>query len=217
MSDRRYRAVIFDMDGVIADSEPVYLAAANEVLAPHGHRLSEEENAKLIGTSVSHTWRSILDLLHLDGDLDSYVAEYDRHLVRLLRQVPGPMPGVAWLLGELRARGVPLGLATSSWQGWMEALLEAVDLRHAFDAVAWREMVEQAKPAPDLYRHAAGMLTIPPAECIAVEDTPSGIAAARAAGMLAVQLRAASTAFPPIADADLVLDSLFDFPLEMVV
>lgn len=204
------------MDGVIADSEPVFLEAANAVLAPRGHRLTPEQNQQLIGTSVSHTWRSILDLLHLDGDLQSYVAEYDRHLVRLLREVREPLPGVLRLLDELKKRRIPIGLATSSWQAWVEALLAGTGLRHAFDAIVWREMVEQPKPAPDLFLKAAVLLDVPPEDCVAVEDTPSGIEAARAAGMLAVQVRAASTAFPPIPQADLVLDSLLDFPLELV-
>jgi len=216
-SARAYRAVIFDMDGVIADSEPVYLEAANAVLAPRGHRLTPEQNQQLIGTSVSHTWRSILDLLHLDGDLQAYVAEYDRHLVRLLREVREPLPGVLPLIDELKRRRIPLGLATSSWEGWVDALLGGLGLRDAFDAIVWREMVEHAKPAPDLYLKAASMLGVQPEDCIALEDTPSGIEAARAAGMFAIQVRAASTAFPPIPQADLVLDRLLDFPLHLLV
>jgi beta-phosphoglucomutase-like phosphatase (HAD superfamily) len=77
-------------------------------------------------------------------------------------------------------------------------------------------MVEHEKPAPDLYLRAAELIAVPPAVCIAVEDTPSGIGAAKAAGMYAVQVRAASTAFPPLDAADLVIDTLEYFPVAMI-
>lgn len=216
MTRPRFRAVIFDMDGVITDSEPTYLEAINVMLAPTGHRMSDQQYEEIIGSSIKHTWDTILRTFGLEGDMEEYIRRYDRSLVELLRRPRPPLPGVRELLAELRRRRLPAALATSSWQGWAEALLEATGLDGSFQAVVWREMVEHAKPAPDLFRLAAEMVDVEPARCVVLEDTAPGLEAAKAAGMLAVQVRSASTALPPQPHADLVLDSLEHFPLDLI-
>ena len=210
------RAVIFDMDGVIADSEPTYREAINLMLAPTGHQMSEQQYEEVIGTSVHFAWRAILKTFGIDGDVEDYVRRYDRALVELLRRPLPPLPGVRELLAELRRRSLPAALATSSWKRWAQALLQATGLDGAFDAVVWREMVEHPKPAPDLFLRAAELVGIEPARCLVLEDTGPGLEAAKKAGMLAVQVRSASTALPPQLHADLVLDSLEDFPLSLL-
>jgi len=211
-----FRAVIFDMDGVIADSEPTYREAINLMLAPTGHRMSEQQYEEVIGTSVHFTWRTIQETFGIEGDVEEYVRRYDRALVDLLRRPLPPLPGVRELLAELRRRGLPAALATSSWKRWAEALLQATGLDGAFEAVVWREMAERPKPAPDLFLRAAALVGVEPGRCLVLEDTAPGLEAARAAGMLAVQVRSASTALPPQPHADLVLDSLEDFPLSLL-
>ncbi len=213
----RYRAVIFDMDGVLVDSEPAFFDAANEVLAPTGKQIDWERYKHLLGTTVSVTWAAVLDMLGIEADPQEYVERYDPVLLEFLRRPRPPLPGVRSLLDELKQRRTAVGLATSSRQAWVEALLDAAGLPlETFDAVVWRQMVANGKPAPDIYLKAAELLDVAPERCVAVEDTPSGIAAAKAAGMYAVQVRAASTAFPPIEEADLVLDSLEQFPLALL-
>jgi HAD superfamily hydrolase (TIGR01509 family) len=212
----RLRAVIFDMDGVIADSEPTYREAINLVLASTGHQVSEQQYEEVIGTSVHFTWRTILDMFGIEGDVEEYVRRYDQALVELLRRPLPPLPGVLELLLELRRRRLPAALATSSWKRWAEALLRATGLDGAFDAVVWREMVEHPKPAPDLFLRAAELVRVEPACCLVLEDTGPGLEAAKNAGMLAVQVRSASTALSPQPHADLVLDSLEDFPLSLL-
>ncbi len=214
--DRTYSAVIFDMDGVLTDSEPLYLEAANIVLEPLGRRLGEEQARAFMGSSVTNSWREIAQALGLEGDLEGYTQDYDRELLRLLSQPKDTLPGVRSLIDRLRARGVPLGLASSSWRTWVDTLLRAIGLAGLFDAVIAGDMVASEKPAPDAYLAAANELGVPPSRCIALEDTPTGLAAARAAGMFAVQVRSASSAFPPLPEADLVLDTLEDFDLSLV-
>jgi HAD superfamily hydrolase (TIGR01509 family) len=130
--------------------------------------------------------------------------------------VSEPLPGVRELIDALRQRGIPSGLASSSWPGWIEALLGGTGLKGAFDAVTSSKEVAHGKPAPDVYLLTAEKLSVAPERCIAIEDTPTGLAAAKAAGMLAVQSRSASTAFPPLAEADVVLDSLLEFDLSLL-
>jgi beta-phosphoglucomutase-like phosphatase (HAD superfamily) len=98
----------------------------------------------------------------------------------------------------------------------VDATLRGLGLQDAFGAVVSASEVGSAKPAPDLFLTAATRLRVPPGRCLVLEDTGPGIAAAKAAGMFAVQLRAASTALPPLPDADLVLDAVSDFDLSLV-
>jgi HAD superfamily hydrolase (TIGR01509 family) len=216
MSPPPFRAVVFDMDGVIADSEPTYREAINLVLAPTGHHMSDQQYQEVIGTSVHFTWRTILETFGIAGDVEQYIRRYGRVLLELLRRPLPPLPGVRELLSELRRRRLPVALATSSSRSWAEALLQATGLDGAFDAVVWREMAERPKPAPDLFLRAAELVGIEPARCIVLEDTAPGLEAAKNAGMLAVQVRSASTALPPQPHADLVLESLVDFPLSLL-
>jgi HAD superfamily hydrolase (TIGR01509 family) len=211
-----YAAVVFDMDGVLADSEPVYYEAINATLAPLGKRMSPELQRAIMGYGVPETWEVLQRELDLEGSLDGLVRNYDETLCRLLALVKEPLPGVRELVQELQRRRLPYALASSSWPGWIEALLGGIGLAEAFPVRVSASMVEHGKPAPDIYLLAASRLGVTPDACIAIEDTRTGLLAARSAGMLAIQVRSASTAFPPLAEADLVLDSLRDFDLGLL-
>ncbi len=211
-----YRAVIFDMDGVLVDSEPAFFEAINQVLAEEGRSIEFEPYRRLLGTSVEVTWRELIEMLDLGGDLEDYLRRYDAVLLDRLRCPRPPLPGVIELLEELDCRGVMIALATSSLRSWSDAVLESAGLQDRFRTIVTADGVENEKPAPDLYLKAAALLCTPSCDCIAVEDTQPGIASAKAAGMYAVQVRACSTACPPIEEADLVLESLEHFPLSMV-
>ena len=211
-----YRAVIFDMDGVLVDSEPAFFDAVSEVLAQEGRSIEWERYQRLLGTSVQHTWREVIAMLGLRGELTDYLRRYDDVLLDCLRRPRPPLPGVVALLDELERRAAPVALATSSWRAWYDAVMESCGLGGRFRAVVTADVIERPKPAPDTYLRAAELLRVAPARCLAVEDTPPGIASARAAGMYAVQSRASSTAFPPIAGADLVIDTLEYFPVAML-
>jgi beta-phosphoglucomutase-like phosphatase (HAD superfamily) len=98
----------------------------------------------------------------------------------------------------------------------VNATIRGLHIENAFDATVSASEVEHSKPAPDLYLAAAEKLGIPATECLAVEDTGAGIAAAKAAGMFAVQVRASSTALPPLEQADLVIDDYSEFDLSLL-
>jgi HAD superfamily hydrolase (TIGR01509 family) len=212
----RCGAVIFDMDGVLVDSEPAFFDAANDVLAEEGRSIAWEQYERLLGTSVQVTWREIIAMLHLRGDLRDYLRRFGDVLLDCLRRPRPPLPGTEQLLDELDRLGVPYGLATSSFGPWKDAVLESAGLDGRFRVTVTADMIEHAKPAPDIYLRAAELLAVEPGRCIAVEDTVPGIASAKAAGMYAVQVRASSTALPPIDGADLVIDTLEYFPVAMV-
>lgn len=205
------------MDGVLADSEPLYLEGINEVLNQYGVELSAGDNVETMGTTVEVTWQKVIERFCLPPEsFDDCVAAYDQAMERLLRRAGEPLPGARTLLTELRRRNVPYALASSALPNWIRSVLEATGLDGSFEVIVSRSMVEHGKPAPDIYLCAADKLGIDPTRCVALEDTPTGLASAKAAGMLVVQVRGSSTAFSPLPDADLVIDSLERFPLSLL-
>lgn len=205
------------MDGVLADSEPLYLEGINEVLKRFGVELSAGDNVETMGTTVEVTWRKVIERFCLPPEsYDDCVTAYDLAMERLLKRAGEPLPGAKTLLAELRRRKVPHALASSALPNWIRSVLEATGLDGSFEVVVSRSMVEHGKPAPDIYLYAAKKLGMEPAACIALEDTPPGLASAKAAGMLVVQVRGSSTAFPPLPDSDLVIDNLEKFPLSLL-
>jgi HAD superfamily hydrolase (TIGR01509 family) len=204
------------MDGVLVDSEPAFFDAVNRAIQPDGKQIAWSAYKKLLGTSVEVTWREVIRLLDLKGDYDDYVRRFDDILLDCLRVPRPPLPGVVPLLDELTRRNVPFALATSSVRPWYDAVMESSGLAGRFAVAVTADLIEHQKPAPDIYLRSAELLGVPPGVCIAVEDTIPGVASAKAARMYAIQSRASSTALDPIEEADLVLDSLEEFPLELV-
>lgn len=210
---RVFRAVVFDLDGVIWDGEPLYHEAFNVVLAPQGHRVSEFDYTKIIGLSVEAAWDWVRERFRLSEPLSVFYRAYNEAVLELMKSPVERLPGVRELLTELRRRGVPVRLASASLRQWVDATLRGLRLEDAFDATVSASEARRSKPAPDLYLAAAERLGILPEQCLAVEDTAAGIAAAKAAGMFAIQVRAASTALPPLPEADLILEDYSQFDL----
>jgi HAD superfamily hydrolase (TIGR01509 family) len=216
--NRRYRGVVFDLDGVLWDGEPVYHEAFNVVLKPYGHTiaLTDPEYVAIIGKSVEDAWEWMRNRFALTEPPDVFYKAYNEAVLALMERPREPLPGVTKLLGELKARGIAVGLASASLRNWVEATLAGLGLNGAFAATVTASDVERSKPAPDLYFAAAKRLGVDPESCLAFEDTPSGIASAQGAGMFAVQVRASSTALPPLPQADLVIESFAEFDLALL-
>jgi HAD superfamily hydrolase (TIGR01509 family) len=218
-----FQAVIFDMDGVLVDSEPLFLQAINRVLATEGvSPISEEENERfLIGTTVEETWRrlkegSLNEVRALPRPIAAYIQRYDTVVRQVLRDELAPQPGVTRLLEECVRRGLPKAVASSSLRSWVNLKLEAIQLQKAFDVVLGGDDVANGKPAPDIYRLAAQCLGLSPQKCIAIEDSPIGIASAVGSGAYTIAVRTYSTRNLDISAAHAILESLEEFDLSLL-
>jgi len=180
------KAVIFDMDGVLTDSEPVINAAAVAGLREFGVEASPEEFVPFVGMGED---RYIGGVAELHGK--TYVLEMKKRVYEIYLEIlPGmikPFPGVHELLATLRARGVTLAVASSADRVKVEANLKSIGVDLAwFAALVVGEDVELKKPAPDIYLHAAERISAAPQDCCVIEDAISGVQAAKAAGMRCV-------------------------------
>lgn len=211
-------ALVFDFDGLILDTETSLFTATAAVFDDHGVHLDAGWWAtEILGTAEHPHWTQILaDRLGrpLDDDEALMAARNLRyHEALALESV---RPGVVELLAEAAEHGVPCAVASSSPREWVEGHLERLELADWFVAVRTRDDVEpgRTKPAPDLFLAACRAAGAEPARCVALEDSPNGVAAARAAGMRVVGVAAGLTAELPLEHADLVVASLADITLE---
>jgi HAD superfamily hydrolase (TIGR01509 family) len=199
--------VVFDLDGVVVDSEPTHERANAEWLASLGAVLVPDLAEAMMGRRV----RDLTDVIARRAGLPPEEAFAGREAVfwRMLgeRALP-PMPGLRPALARLAGAGLPLAVASSGTRAYVEHVLAGLGVADAFAAVVSSEEVADGKPAPDVYLLAAERLGADPADCVAVEDAPHGIAAARAAGMRVVAVPHARTEALDLSRADMVVPDL---------
>lgn len=174
--------VLFDMDGTLVDSEKVWEVALHELAERLGGRLSEAARARMVGTNMSVS----MEILHTDigrADLDQgeSVEWLETRMGELFAAGMIWKPGAPELLAAVRAAGVPAALVTATRRRLVETALETIG-RQYFAAVVCGDDTEETKPHPQPYLTAAALLGVPPARTVAIEDSPTGIASARAAG-----------------------------------
>jgi HAD superfamily hydrolase (TIGR01509 family) len=201
------RHVVFDLDGVIVDSEPLHERATDEYLASVGASVDQALREDMMGRRV----RELTDVLadRLGRPPDEVFAEREAIFWRLLqRDGLRPMPGLRAAITRLSAAGLDLGVATSGTRAYVDLVLQRLGVRAAFRAVVSGEDVTHGKPDPEGYLRAAALLGADPAECVALEDTFHGVTAARAAGMRTVAVPNALTAGMDFSGADAVVADL---------
>lgn len=205
-------AVIFDMDGVLLDSEPLHFRAIREVLASRNATYTERDNQAFFGATDAELFRILRIIHNLEPSTEALVREKTEILIRLVREEPRPLPGVPEVPRRLKSQGIALALASSSLRPLIDAALDVLGLGECFGAVVSGEELLRGKPAPDAYLLAARRLGVEPAACLAVEDSRSGVLAAKAAGMTCVAIPCPATREQDFADADAVLASLEALP-----
>ena len=190
----RFAAVIFDMDGVLLDSEPLHHAVLNGVLTEtDGYFVPDAEYADFIGTSTERMFAILIQRHGLRLSISEYIERYDAAVLHALRQPQAPLPGVVALLDGLAAMGLPLAVASSSKRSWVDTTVRSLGLSEYFAVMLSGDDVSHGKPDPAIYALSAARLAVPAAHCLAIEDAPHGVASARAAGMTVLGVRTAYT------------------------
>jgi HAD superfamily hydrolase (TIGR01509 family) len=198
-------AVLFDNDGLTLDTEGAWTRAETALFARYGQAFTMEHKRELLGTSPAESGAKMERMLGQPADRLGEEL-YELVLVEVADGIE-PMPGAEPLLRELRRAGVALALVSNSRRRFVEGAITSAGLADMFDAIVTAEDVPRPKPAPDAYLAAASELGVEPAACVILEDSPTGLAAARATGALTIGI----PSLPDLTlEADVVAASLED-------
>jgi HAD superfamily hydrolase (TIGR01509 family) len=202
-----FDAVIFDMDGVLVNSEPFYIEVEQTNFRQLGLEISEEEHQTYQGTATDRMWQLIKERHGIEHQVDelvkmtnSLVTPYFKSLEKM-----DPMPGVEKLILNLKGKGIPLALASSSYVDVIEIILQKTGLKKYFDVVVSSQMAGASKPEPDIFLLAAQKLGAQPEKCVVIEDSTNGIAAAKRAGMYCIAFAGPGSELQDQTQADLIV------------
>jgi HAD superfamily hydrolase (TIGR01509 family) len=211
------RAIVFDFDGLILDTEePVYRSWL-EVYQAHGEELPFERWVQIVGSTTAgfHPQHHLEERLGRSLPKDVLDRRIGRRTEMILAQ--DVLPGVVRLIQEARAGSLKLGVASSSTSEWVKGHLARLGILENFDCVRCRDDVINAKPEPDLYLAVLECLGVRAAEAIAIEDSPNGVLAAKRAGLRCVAIPNSITAQLDLGQADLLLGSLDEVTLDQLL
>ena len=203
-------AFIFDMDGVIIDSEPLHSRVKMETFAHFGLPFDEDDLTQYMGRTSVDIFSDVLAKEHRTDVSVQEIVDY-KHAHYLELAVGGALtaiPGSLDLIHRLREADVPLALATSSWRRVVDAILVQFDLTEAFQSVITGSELTKSKPDPAIYRLSAEALGIDPRACVVLEDTSAGVAAAKGAGMYCIGFRSPHSGVQDLSCADEIVDNL---------
>lgn len=184
MKEKRYQAVIFDKDGVIADSEYCNVMAKHIQLKQAGITVDWHYHDQFLGTTHEYMWTTMKEEFDLPEEIDYYIkqwAEVRKELIE--KEGIRAMPGIIDLIKRIKSQGIPIAVASSSNVADIEADLQALGIDSIFDAVVSGEHCQKGKPDPEIFLKAANALGVEAQNCIVIEDSTSGVGAAKAAGM----------------------------------
>ena len=204
------RAVVFDMDGLMFNTEDVYTAAGTELLRRRGHAFTAELKDAMMGLPAQPTFETMIRYCNLKDTWQELSAESNQLFLGYLGDWLMPMPGLLELLDALERAAVPKAIATSSRRELVDPCLQPFDLERRFQFILTAEDVAHGKPDPEIYLTAARRFGVPPAEMAVLEDSRNGCLAAASAGAFAVAVRSEHNQQYDFRMASLVVDSLAD-------
>jgi pseudouridine 5'-phosphatase len=206
----RLAAVVFDLDGLIVNSEDVYEQADVEVLRRRGKVYNDDLRSQMMGRPTAESLRKMIDWHALEDSVELLDAERSQLRDKLLAASLAPMPGLLDLLAALEAAHVPKAIATSGHRSYAADVLGRLDLHARFEFVLTSEDVLHGKPAPDVYQLAAQRLGLAPPQTMVLEDSENGCQAGVAAGAFTVAVPNRHTRSHNFAGVQFVADTLAD-------
>jgi beta-phosphoglucomutase len=216
---RPVSAIVFDFDGVLADSEPIHLRVYQELLAPVGVTLTKEEYcARYLGFDDEGAFRQMgsdFGLLMGDEEIELLMAAKTERFQEIVSGTNVLYPDASACVRALGGRW-PIGIASGALRHEIELMLKGAGLGTAFRFIVAAGETERTKPAPDPYLRAAALHGVPAHECVAIEDSRWGLLSAREAGMRTIAITHTYPREALAADADVVVDSLREITPEFV-
>ncbi len=211
------RAVIFDLDGTIIDSEPLHTEAVLRILYERGSVLDSRELDTYIGISSSVMWSEMRDRFGLQESVEALgTLQHSRNIEMLDDSGSILIPGIMNLLRNIRGQDLATAIASSSTKEYIEAVVERYFLAGYFDCLVSGEEVPRGKPKPDIFLRTAELLKVEPDSCVVIEDSDNGLTAAREAGIRSVGFRNPNSGRQTLSLADRVVDDIREITLDLL-
>lgn len=203
------KAVIFDMDGVLIDSEPAYLEMNKKLFSEFGIEMDDEDYKALVGLASLPMWKMLKEKYNLKNDVSDFMQLERRRMHEILDSdiISKPIAGIYDLLETLKDSNIKLSVASSSAKENINFVLSKLDLNKYFSFTISGEEVTNGKPAPDIFLKVAEKFNIDPGKCYVIEDSANGIKAARSAGMFPVGFLNNDTNQQDLSGAHIILEN----------
>lgn len=213
---RAIKAVVFDLDGVVIDSELHWKKVEFGFLKNLVKNWNESNQRELLGMNVLDVFHLLKKRFGISIKESEFLERYDEMATDIYRNRISVMPGCLDAIGRLRKNGLATALATSSSRKWVDWTLERLgELRGAFDIITCSDDVDgKKKPSPEIYLHTAKKLGVPPAGCAAIEDSQSGLLSARLAGMKCIGYRNGFNEEQDLSSSDFIMKAFSELTVE---
>lgn len=207
MSLTDYKAVIFDMDGVLIDSEPAYLEMNKKLFIEFGIEMDDDNYKALVGLPSLPMWKMLKEKYNLQNDIEDFMKLEKKRMNEILDSeiISKPIDGIYELLETLKELNVKLSVASSSAKENIKFVLNKLDLNRYFNFTISGEEVINGKPSPDIFLRASKKLAVDPRKCYVIEDSANGIKAACSAGMHGIGFTNDNSNKQDLSRADLIL------------
>ncbi len=212
MTGKTIKAIIFDMDGVLVNSEPHHVIIERRLFARLGLNITEEEHRTYLGKSSEQMWKEVTGKHGLQQTAGELAELNGDEIIKHFSGLPDIelMPGIISVLDKICDRGIPMAVASSSDPATIALMLSKTGLTRYFQHTVSCATVGKSKPEPDIYLYTAGLLSVRPEECLVIEDSSNGIKAATSAHMLCIEYRGFNSSSRPHALAN---ESIADFSM----
>jgi HAD superfamily hydrolase (TIGR01509 family) len=195
MPSKSIKAIIFDMDGVLVNTEPMHVEIEKNLFASLNLDISDKEHATFLGRSTEAMWNELVFKYNLPYKVDELIQSNKRAIIDFLSSIGEIvlMPGIKSALEKISGMNIPMALASSSDMQTIGIIMSRTGLDKCFIHKLSAETVGKSKPEPDIFLHAAALLGVRPEDCMVVEDSVNGIAAAKAANMICVAYKGSAS------------------------
>jgi beta-phosphoglucomutase family hydrolase len=213
------KAVIFDMDGVLIDSEPLHHHTNQKLFSELGFSLTDIEHSSFIGTTSHYMWNQLRDRFNLSLSIEELVKTDRSTYMEYLKSQENinPIDGVKNLIEDLCGKKIKLAVASSSPLDVINAVVDVFKFNNYFEKLVTGDDVKNSKPSPDIFLYAAKLLKVEPDECIVIEDSYNGVMAAKAAGMKCIGYRNPNSGNQDLSKADMIINSYEEISYEIIM
>ncbi len=214
------KAVIFDMDGVLVDTEPLYDRHRIAYLKRLGHELEpdffDSRRVTFGGLSARSYWKIMIEHLKLPHSIEHLIKDSRKDYLEFLLSLPElkPNPGIKELIDRLLKAKIKLAIGSSASSKRINTFLKIFNFEDRFKVIVCGDDVKQGKPAPDIYLKAAELLSVDPRDCVVIEDAANGVKSAKAAGMKVIGYAGSSHNTQDLSGADLIIKSFSELDIE---